>query len=242
MHSKSRELMHEAAPPATRARTARRGSKRRAVVCLLSANPLALPEMRRLARRSRFRVRTAHIRLSGPEVHHVRVPNASVYVIDAFSTGAMTEAFVAGLRTSHPRARLVALVDGLAEAQGIALLFLGVKGILKIREVEMSLGKAIAFVCAGGVWMPRGLMAKFLDASTGRSQTRRLSAAGRLSQRERQVFDRVVKNRSNKEIASELHISESTVKFHVARLFDKFGVRRRADLILQNVQEPGVVH
>jgi DNA-binding CsgD family transcriptional regulator len=36
----------------------------------------------------------------------------------------------------------------------------------------------------------------------------------------------------NKEIALRLNISERTVKFHVSNLLAKFGVRRRADLIL----------
>ena len=44
-----------------------------------------------------------------------------------------------------------------------------------------------------------------------------------------------------KEISAELHISESTVKFHLARLFEKFGVRRRSDLILQTVQQTAAV-
>jgi DNA-binding CsgD family transcriptional regulator len=52
-----------------------------------------------------------------------------------------------------------------------------------------------------------------------------------------------MKSQSNKEIGAELHISESTVKFHLARLFEKFGVRRRSDLILQTVQQAApVVH
>jgi len=38
------------------------------------------------------------------------------------------------------------------------------------------------------------------------------------------------------EIANKLHISERTVKFHVSNLLSKFGVRRRADLILLSYQ------
>jgi DNA-binding NarL/FixJ family response regulator len=33
---------------------------------------------------------------------------------------------------------------------------------------------------------------------------------------------------SNKEIARELHLAEGTIKIHVAALFGKLGVRRRA--------------
>src|SRR5258706_612282 len=46
----------------------------------------------------------------------------------------------------------------------------------------------------------------------------------------------LLENLSNKEIASKLNIAERTVKFHVSNLLNKFGVRRRADLILLTFQ------
>jgi two-component system, NarL family, response regulator DesR len=42
----------------------------------------------------------------------------------------------------------------------------------------------------------------------------------------------LLENLVNKEIGSRLNISERTVKFHVSHILSKFGVRRRADLIL----------
>jgi DNA-binding NarL/FixJ family response regulator len=212
------------------------------VVCLVSSNPLALPELCRLARSSLYRLKTSTLQLAlAADVHDTPVPNATAYVLDGFSTGPMTEAVVAGIRARHPRARIIVIIERVAEAQGFALLHLGVKGILKLKELSGSLPKAIQFVAGGGVWMPRGLMGKFLDSTVGRTSALQTSVARRLSPRERQVLDRIVKSLSNKEIANELHISTSTVKFHVAQLFDKFGVRRRSDLILQAVQEPAML-
>jgi DNA-binding CsgD family transcriptional regulator len=46
------------------------------------------------------------------------------------------------------------------------------------------------------------------------------------------VLSGLLENLANKEVADRLHISERTVKFHVSNLLAKFGVRRRADLIL----------
>ena len=57
-----------------------------------------------------------------------------------------------------------------------------------------------------------------------------------LSRREQEVLDSLLENLSNKEIASKLNIAERTVKFHVSNLLSKFGVRRRADLILLTFQ------
>ena len=54
----------------------------------------------------------------------------------------------------------------------------------------------------------------------------------KLTRREEEVLGGVMRSLANKEIAASLNLSERTVKFHVSNLLAKFGVRRRADLIL----------
>ena len=55
---------------------------------------------------------------------------------------------------------------------------------------------------------------------------------GELTTRQRQVFDLIVVGQSNKEIARTLGLSVCTVKIHVAKLFDKLGVRHRSAVAL----------
>ncbi|GAA0314361.1 response regulator transcription factor [Streptomyces turgidiscabies] len=50
-----------------------------------------------------------------------------------------------------------------------------------------------------------------------------------LGARELQVLRQLARGRRNRDIAHELHISESTVKFHVAKIFDKLGVASRGE-------------
>ena len=52
-----------------------------------------------------------------------------------------------------------------------------------------------------------------------------------ISDRERAVLLELAAGRSNKEIARELHIAPSTVKTHVARLYEKLGARRRTEAV-----------
>jgi RNA polymerase sigma factor (sigma-70 family) len=52
-----------------------------------------------------------------------------------------------------------------------------------------------------------------------------------LTHRERQVFERVVEGRLNKQIAADLGISEKTVKVHRGRVMHKMGVRSLAQLV-----------
>ncbi|MDD5590984.1 MAG: response regulator transcription factor [Dehalococcoidales bacterium] len=67
-----------------------------------------------------------------------------------------------------------------------------------------------------------------------------------LRSRELQILKLVIKGMSNKEIASELHISEQTVGTHLANIFKKLGVQSRVEAMLyalkkgwDSLNEPG---
>ena len=72
------------------------------------------------------------------------------------------------------------------------------------------------------------------DAAQAQRQAQAEQLAGRLrrlTQREREVMDRVVAGRHNREIAADLGISPRTVEVYKARLMDKLDVRRVPDLV-----------
>jgi DNA-binding NarL/FixJ family response regulator len=59
----------------------------------------------------------------------------------------------------------------------------------------------------------------------------RLAGDRLLTARESQILESVLWGRSNKEIASNLAISERTVKFHVSNILSKTGAERRRELV-----------
>jgi DNA-binding CsgD family transcriptional regulator len=59
----------------------------------------------------------------------------------------------------------------------------------------------------------------------------------RLTRREEEVLDGILRSLANKEIASELNLSERTVKFHVSSLLAKFKVRSRMELMREASQQ-----
>src|SRR5438093_1214361 len=52
-----------------------------------------------------------------------------------------------------------------------------------------------------------------------------------LSARQRHILNYVTRGLTNKEIAAELGVSEQCVKSHVSRLFDRYGVEGRVELV-----------
>jgi DNA-binding CsgD family transcriptional regulator len=54
-----------------------------------------------------------------------------------------------------------------------------------------------------------------------------------LSRREQDVVDQLLDGKSNKQIASALHISERTVEFHLKNIYDKHQVASRVELVLK---------
>lgn len=53
----------------------------------------------------------------------------------------------------------------------------------------------------------------------------------KLTRQERQTLKGLMEGLTNKEIASNMHLSERTVKFHVSQLLRKLGVRSRVDIV-----------
>ena len=54
-----------------------------------------------------------------------------------------------------------------------------------------------------------------------------------LTKREKQVFELLVKNKTTKEIAGILSISEKTVRNHISTAMQKLGVKGRAQAVVE---------
>ncbi len=54
-----------------------------------------------------------------------------------------------------------------------------------------------------------------------------------LTKREKEVFTLLISNKSTKEIAKELNISEKTVRNHISNTMQKLGVKGRAQAVVE---------
>jgi DNA-binding NarL/FixJ family response regulator len=205
-------------------------------VCVISPHPLVLEALRRLlTTQAGFHIRLQRLggALTTKDLQQMPISPATIYVLDAHAPRPVTEAMAAMIRTRYPESYLILVAEEFDQSNAFSLLRLGAKGLLRYTDANAQLVHALNTVVAGGFWVPRALLSGFVD-SIIRSGFKGKGSAGsaRLSPRETQVLEDLLHNRSNKEIAAKLRISERTVKFHVANVLGKFGVGRRADLVL----------
>ena len=57
-----------------------------------------------------------------------------------------------------------------------------------------------------------------------------------LTKREDEVFSLLVKNKTTREIANELDISEKTVRNHISNAIQKLGVKGRAQAVVELIR------
>ena len=108
---------------------------------------------------------------------------------------------------------------------------------------ELLLGVRAA--ADGGALLSPAVTSRLLAEFAARrpAPAREPAELARLTPREREVLDLVIRGRSNDEIARELVVSHSTVKTHVTHVLDKLGLRDRVHAVVSGYEhgliEPG---
>lgn len=57
-----------------------------------------------------------------------------------------------------------------------------------------------------------------------------------LTEREREIFNLLIKNKTTKDIALILNISEKTVRNHISNTMQKLGVKGRASAVIELIK------
>ena len=113
----------------------------------------------------------------------------------------------------------------------------GASGFLLKDTPPAELLTAIRIVAGGEAVLAPTATRRLIDQffpllpDPGRQQDRDTVLA-KLTDRERTVFTELAAGRSNREIASSLHLSEGTIKIHVGRILAKLGLRDRVQAVV----------
>jgi two-component system NarL family response regulator len=169
---------------------------------------------------------------SGEEVLAAYVPGfASIVLMDLRLSGMGGVETTIGLLRRDPQARVIVLTTYDADEDVFRAMQSGARSyLLKDMSTEEIAG-TIRLVHRGSTEVPSRIAERLAERAQRQS----------LSPREQEVLQLLVRGRSNKEIGSQLFISEETVKSHLKTLFAKLKVRDRTDAAISAVRH-GIVH
>lgn len=120
----------------------------------------------------------------------------------------------------------VIIMSGSAQSADVqAALKLGVRGFVPKTLAGKSLINAVRLVISGEIYVPMEFMAPTPDASGSHA----------LTPRELEVLYELRQGGSNKEIARNLDIAETTVKLHLRSISEKLEARNRTDIVIRAI-------
>lgn len=154
-------------------------------------------------------------------------------LIDISMPGGGLEA-VRRIAASVPITSIVMLTASEHEEDVTAALKAGARGYIVKGVAARELVSIVRSIHAGEVYVTPSLAATLLFELTG--ATSRPQPGGNpldeLTERERQILERVAAGDSNKEIGTALFITEKTVKHHMTNILQKLQVRNRVEAAL----------
>jgi DNA-binding NarL/FixJ family response regulator len=124
---------------------------------------------------------------------------------------------------------IAASVDTPEVADAFAL---GVRGVVPKDSAEDALFSGIDTVLNGHYWVGDNRVSNVAGSLRKLNVARRRAKAFGLTRRELDIVAAIVQGYTNKQIAQQSAISESTVKRHVTHIFDKLGASNRVEVAL----------
>lgn len=139
------------------------------------------------------------------------------------------------IREKSPKTKVLILSGNLEEEFITQALQQGAKGCLLKTTAFGDLVKAIRATHVGELWAGRKVLTQVLENLLRKVDDLHVPLSTMretLTDREQEIVQWVVQGMTNKEIASQLGISEKTVKTHLSNIFKKLNVSRRLQLLL----------
>jgi two-component system response regulator NreC len=158
-------------------------------------------------------------------IEAVRAHHPALVVLDIHMPGEPSLPAIARMKHISPSTRFLVLTMYDDPMFARHALEAGAAGYVLKEAAPLELIRALHAVAAGEGYLHPGLGARL--AATDEHGV----LLDRLSEREHDVLTRVVRGATNKQIATELHLSVRTVETHRARLQEKLGVSGLLELV-----------
>ena len=137
------------------------------------------------------------------------------------------------LRNQCPTTPVVIVSAEQEKQKVLQTLSYGAVGFISKSSSKDTIGEAIESVFQGEVYLPSDIMRSEANAATTKAEYKVTPEnISLLTRRELIVLQHLIKGEANKQIAFNLHISETTVKSHVSSILKKLGASNRVKVVL----------
>lgn len=164
--------------------------------------------------------------------HHalqlIRESGARVAVIDMSMPGLSGVNLIRRIRAEHPRCAVLVLSMYAEELYAMRALRSGAQGYLSKDAAAEELVRAVRKVAMGGCYLSRAMAEKVAMSLTHQDDTPRHD---RLTDREFEIFRRIVGGQRVSDISRVMHLSIKTVSTHKSRILQKMQLDSAAALI-----------
>lgn len=140
------------------------------------------------------------------------------------------------IRQTAPKMKIIVVSASEDNRTVRSILATGVKGYIPKRSEIKVLNNALKLVIEGGSYVPPNL----LDGASQNTLSGRSIGVKTLTNRQSQVLDLIAQGKSNKQIAYDMGVSESTVKLHINALLRSLHVNNRTQAVI-TAQKIGLI-
>jgi two-component system nitrate/nitrite response regulator NarP len=152
-----------------------------------------------------------------------------ILILDVNMPGRSGVEVLRTLRSRGDNRPVILLTAHVEDKVLLEVLALGVQGFLLKDGAQSRLLECLDAVARGGRWIEQSLLQRALDLSIKGGGSSPFDA---LTEREKAIAALVAQGLRNKEAASELGMTEGTVKVYLHRIYEKLGVGSRTELAL----------
>ncbi len=172
----------------------------------------------------------AHCADGDEALEAIRAHRPDILVLDLHMPGRNGLQVLSELKASKTLTRVVLLAAALNDEELLEAVRQGVAGVVLKEMAPRLLVQCLRKVHAGEPWIERTSAARAFEKLLRREASTR-DLAGLLTPREIEVAKLVARGLRNQAVGEALFVSEGTVKTHLHSVFEKLGVRSRAELI-----------
>ena len=192
-----------------------------------------------LRRRSEFRISACQMDAAAIlQAVDSKPPQVALLAVNQRASVAEAILTLHRFHLAHPEVPKVLLADAFDRELVVGAFRSGARGIFSITDANFRLlCKCLLRVAAGQIWANTEQLNYIMELVSEVPSLRVLNTSGvsLLTPREEQVVALVAEGLGNRQIATELNLSEHTVKKYLFRIFEKLGISTRVELVLYAV-------